>query len=166
MPLLGCPVKLGVPLCILKDAHGFVLHHAVMWEGSDVDYAVPMVEEAQARFPDLRAVSFDRGFHTPDNRVRLDALLDDTVLPKKDYLNKAERERESSKVFAAMRRQHPAVESAINTLENRGLDRVRAQGAEGFARSVALSVVAMNVHRIGLLLRQKFLNRHRYRSAA
>ena len=162
----GCPVELGVPTCILEDAHGFVLHHEIMWEGSDVDYAVPMVKAAQARFPDLRAVSFDRGFHSPDNRVRLDALLDDNVLPKKGYLNKAEQERESGDVFAAMRRQHPAVESAINNLEHRGLDRVRAQGAAGFARSVALSVVALNVHRIGLLLRRKLRKRHRYRSAA
>ena len=63
-----------------------MLHHEVMWEGSDVDYAVPMVEAAQERFPDLRAVSFDRGFHSPGNRVRLDELLDDNVLPKKGHL--------------------------------------------------------------------------------
>ena len=151
----GCPVELGVPVCILEDRHGFVLHHEVMWEGSDVDYAVPMVEAAQARFPDLRAVSFDRGFHSPGNRVRLDALLDHNVLPKKGYLNKADREREQGDEFLAMRRQHPAVESAINNLEHRGLDRVLAYGAEGFARVVALSVVALNIHRIGLLLRRK-----------
>ena len=151
----GCPVELGVPVCILEDRHGFVLHHKIMWEGSDVDYAVPMVEAAQARFPHLRAVSFDRGFHSPGNRVRLDALLDHNVLPKKGYLNKAGREREQGEEFAAMRRQHPAVESAINNLEHRGLDRVLAYGAEGFARVVALSVVALNIHRIGLLLRRK-----------
>ena len=151
----GCPVELGVPVCILEDRHGFVLHHKIMWEGSDVDYAVPMVEAAQARFPDLRAVSFDRGFHSPENRVRLDALLDHNVLPKKGYLNKADREREQGDEFVAMRRQHPAVESAINNLGHRGLDRVLAYGAEGFARVVALSVVALNIHRIGLLLRRK-----------
>lgn len=155
----GCPVELGVPVCILEDLHGFVLHHEIMWEGSDVDFAVPMVETAQARFPDLRAVSFDRGFHSPSNRVQLDALLDNNVLPKKGYLNKAERERESGEVFTAMRRQHPAVESAINNLEHRGLDRVRAGGAGGFARVVALSIVALNVHRIGLLLRRKLRKR-------
>ena len=110
---------------------------------------------SQARFPDLRGVSFDRGFHSPDNRVRLDELLDHNVLPKTGYLNKADRERERGDAFVAMRRQHPAVESAINNLEHRGLDRVLAYGAEGFARVVALSVVALNIHRIGLLLRRK-----------
>jgi len=160
----GRPVEPGVPVCILEDQNGFVLHHDVMWEGGDVDHAVPMVETAQARFPELRAVSFDRGFHSPANRIRLDDLLDDNVLPGKGCLDKAERDRERGETFAAMRRRHPAVESAINNLEHRGLDRVRARGAEGFARTVALSVVALNVHRIGLLLRRK--ERRRYRRAA
>ena len=162
----GCLVELGVPVCLLEDQHGFVLHHEVMWEGSDVDYAIPMVEAAQSYFPDLRAVSFDRGFHSPGNRVRLDALLDDNVLPKKGYLNRADRDREQGEAFAAMRRQHPAVESAINNLEHRGLDRVRAHGTEGFARVVALSMAALNVHRIGLLLRRKVRKRKQQPRAA
>ena len=151
----GCPVELGVPVCIVEDQYGLILHHEVMWEGSDVDYAVPMVESAQERFPALRAVSFDRGFHSPENRVRLDELLDHNVLPKKGYLNQAERARAQDEEFVAMRRQHPAVESAINNLGHRGLDRVLAYGADGFARVVALSVVAFNLHRIGLLLRRR-----------
>ena len=77
------------------------------------------------------------------------------MLPKKGYLNRAERERAQDEEFVAMRRQHPAVESAINNLEHRGLDRVLAYGADGFARVVALSVVAFNLHRIGLLLRRR-----------
>ena len=151
----GTPVELGVPVCVLEDHHGFILHHEVMWQGSDVDYAEPMIRETQARFPDLRWCSFDRGFHSPDNRLRLDELLDHNVLPRKGRLSQVEREREQGEVFAAMRRQHPAVESAINNLEHRGLDRVRASGAGGFARVVALSIVAFNIHRIELLLRRK-----------
>ena len=91
----------------------------------------------------------------------LDEVLVDNVLPKKGRLSKAERDREQGETFAAMRRQHPAVESAINNLEHRGLDRVRSKGREGFARTVALSVVALNVHRLGRVLRQQALERHR-----
>ncbi len=50
----GCPVELGVPVCILEDEHGFVLRPEVMREGGDVDHAVPMVEAAQSAFPGLR----------------------------------------------------------------------------------------------------------------
>ena len=157
-----CPVELGVPVCILEDQHGFILHHEVMWQGNDVDHAVPMVETCQERLSDLRAVSFDRGFHSPENRIRLDELLDHNVLPKKGYLNKTERERGRSEEFVATRGLHPAGESAINNFEHRGLDRVLANGAMGFARVVALSVVALNIHRIGLLLRR---NARRRRAA-
>ena len=125
----GTPVELGVPVCVMEDQYRFILHHKVLWSGSDVDAAVAMVEETQALHPDLRACSFDRGFHSPSNRVRLDGLLDLNVLPRKGRPNRAERERESDEAFSAARRQHPAVESAINALEHRGLDRVRTHGS-------------------------------------
>ncbi len=120
-----------------------------------------MVSEAQARYPELRACSFDRGFHSPDNRIKLDALLDLNVLPRKGYLSRADREREAEEPFAAARRAHPAIESAINGLEHRGLDRVRSHGADGFARTVALSVLAAKLHRIGLLLQKRERKRRR-----
>ena len=53
-----------------------------------------------------------------------------------------------------MRRQHPAVESAINSLESRSRPGP-THGTEGFARMVALSVLAGNLHRLGRLLRQQ-----------
>ncbi len=124
------PMELGVPVAVLEDQHGFLLHHRILWEGSDVDHAVPMIREAQARFPDLRLCSFDRGFHSP--RVALDELLD--MLPKKGKLSRADREREAETTFREMRQQHPAVESAINNLEQRGMDRVLSYGAAGRGR--------------------------------
>ena len=157
----GRPVELGVPVCVLEDQFQFILHHKVLWTGSDVDAAVPMVEEARALHPDLRACSFDRGFHSPSNRARLDGLLELNALPRKGRPSRADRERESGEAFAAARRRHPAVESAINALEHRGLDRVRAHGADGFARAVALSVLAANLHRLGRLLRQREFKRRR-----
>ena len=72
----GTPVELGVPIALIEDQYQFILHHKVLWAGEDVDVAVPMVQEAQELYPELRACSFDRGFHSPANRVRLDALLD------------------------------------------------------------------------------------------
>ena len=157
----GAPVELGVPVCVLEDQHRFILHHKVLWSGSDVDVAVAMVEETQAHHPELRACSFDRGFHSPANRAALDGLLDLNALPRKGRLSRADRERESGEAFAAARRRHPAVESAINALEHRGLDRVRSRGADGFARTVALSVLAANLHRLGRLLRERERRRRR-----
>ncbi len=64
----GVPVEPGVPVRVPEDRHGFLPHHSVMWEGSDMDVAVPMGGEARARFPDLSVVSFDRGLHSPPDR--------------------------------------------------------------------------------------------------
>ena len=88
----GTPVELGVPVALIEDQYQFILHHKILWEGEDVDVAVPMVEQAQALYPELRACSFDRGFHSPDNRVLLDGLLDVNALPGKGYLSKANQE--------------------------------------------------------------------------
>ena len=66
----GTPVELGVPVALIEDQYQFVLHHEVLWQGSDVDVAVPLVQAAQARYPGLRACSFDRGFHRPGQSGR------------------------------------------------------------------------------------------------
>ena len=164
----GCAVELGVPVCVVEDQFQFILHHKILWEGSDTDIAVSVIEETQALHRDLRVCSFDRGFHSPGNRGQLDAMLDLNALPRKGRLSVAEREREEAQPFAEARRQHPAVESAINNLEHRGLDRVRSHGADGFAHTVALSILAANLHRIGLLVRRRMreAERRRRRRAA
>ena len=151
----GVAVELVVPVCIVEDQYQFILHHKILWHGSDVDVALPRVAETQQRFSDFRMLSFDRGFHSVSNRQRLDEMLALNALPGKGYLSKAQREREQEAEFVAARKQHPAVESAINNLEHRGLDRVRSHGAYGFERTVALSVLAAKLHRIGLLLQRQ-----------
>ena len=148
----GVPVELGVPLAIVEDQHQFILSHMILWNEHDVDVAVPIVEQVQQRYPEFAGCSFDRGFHNPSNRERLDELLELNALPKKGYLSQVEREREQGEQFVKARRQHPAVESAINNLQQRGLGRVRTHGAKGFARTVAISLLATNIHRLGSIL--------------
>ena len=162
----GKPVELGVPVCLVTDQHQFILHHKVMFEGQDVDIAVPIIKETQEQHPDLRVCSFDRGFHSQKNRKQLDESLEVNALPGKGRLSKADRERESEEEFVEARRQHPAVESAINALDHRGLDRVRTHSAEGFARTVALSIVASNIHQLGRLLQRRRHRRQHLRPAA
>ncbi len=161
----GVAVELGVPVCVVEDQHQFVLHYKVLWEGSDVDVAVPMIRETQQRYPELKACSFDRGLHSPENRVALDRLLERNALSGKGKLSKANREREAAPAFREARRQHPAVEAAINHLEHHGLDRVRSRGADGFERTVALSVLGANIHRLGKILLAKERKQARRRAA-
>jgi transposase, IS5 family len=151
----GVPVELGLKVCIVKDQFQFVLHHWVMENENDDQIAVPIIEEAQRRFPDFKACSFDKGFHNPHNQSELASMLDIAVLPRKGKLSAINREIENSEEFKAARRRHSAVESAINALENHGLNRCPDHGIEGFKRYVALAIVARNIQIIGHMLQQK-----------
>ena len=151
----GVPVELGVRVCVLEDQHQFILHHRVMWKETDDKVAVAMVSQAQERYPDLTQCSFDKGFHTPSNQAELKTMLEHVVLPKKGRRSQSDQAREGDDVFKQARRQHSAVESCINNLEQRGLDRCYSYGRDGFERHVALAVVACNLHRIGLILQRQ-----------
>jgi len=81
------------------------------------------------------------------------------VMPKKGKLSRKDEREEHSEEFVRMRRQHSAVESAINALENHGLDRCPDHGIYGFKRYVALAVLARNLQRLGHIVQQKELKR-------
>lgn len=148
----GVPVELGLPVCILEDEWGFILHHRILHGESDAAVAVPMVKETQQRFPTLKRCSFARGFYTPDNRTQLRSLLEVSTLPSRGPPAKTEAAWEAAEAFVAARRQHAAVESAINALEVHGLDRCLDHGLDGFRRYVALAVVARNIQQLGAWL--------------
>jgi hypothetical protein len=148
----GVPVELGLKVCVMEDQHGFILHHQVMVKRQDVDVAQEMVQAAQARFAQLRACSFDQGFHSPKNQQVLRGLLDGTILPKRGKLSEAERAYQHTAAFVQGRRRHAAVESAINALEVHGLDVCPDHGLDGFKRYVALAIVARNLQQLGAML--------------
>lgn len=159
----GVSQELGLGVCVLEDQYGFILHHQVMEQEKDVDIAFSMVAEAQRRFPALAVCSFDKGFYSPANRNDLGMLLDEVVLSKKGKLSRHDKEIECSESFVKSRRQHAAVESAINALENHGLDRCLDHGLNGFKRYIALAVLARNLQKLGSLLREKELRRQKRR---
>jgi IS5 family transposase len=85
------------------------------------------------------------------------------VLSKKGKLSRHDKQIECSESFVESRRQHAAVESAINALENHGLDRCLDHGLNGFKRYIALAVLARNLQKLGSLLREKELRRQKRR---
>ena len=164
----GVPVELGLRVCVVEDQHRFILNHQVMQGTTDDAIAVSIVQETKQRFGSLHSISMDKGFHTRDNQANLKALADVVVLPKKGRLSAVDRARETDAEFVRLRQQHSAVESAINALEQHGLDLCPDHGIVGFKRYVALAVVARNVQRLGAVLRQQEAERIRgpYKKAA
>jgi hypothetical protein len=154
----GVAQELGLKVCVLEDQFGYILHHHVMENQTDNQVAVSMVATAKKKFDALANCSFDKGFHSPDNHEKLGKLLDhQVVLPRKGKLSAKVREIETSEYFIKARRQHAAVESAINALENHGLDRCPDHGITGFKRYVALAVLARNIQILGATVRKKAL---------
>jgi transposase, IS5 family len=151
----GVPVELGLNVCILEDQYQFILHHRVMQHETDSDIAVSIVKETKERFSELSSCSFDQGFHSPDNQRELAQLLECVILPKRGKLSKSEQARQQTQTFVDGRRQHAAVESAINALEVHGLGRCPDHGLPAFRRYVALAIVARNVQVLGRYLQHQ-----------
>jgi IS5 family transposase len=151
----GVPVELGIRTAILEDQHGLILNHRVMENQTDDKITLDFTRETQVLFPQLRAVSFDKGFYSPKNRERLEPLLEQLTLPKKGRLSEADLERETAEGFVQARKQHPAVESAFHALQTHGLSRCRDHGLDGFKRYVAWGIAAYNLHKLGAILLAK-----------
>jgi hypothetical protein len=155
----GVPQELGLKVCILEDQYGFILHHHVMENQTDDQVAVSMITNAKQKHTNLNSCSFDKGFHSPQNQKDLAELLDQVVLPRKGRLSSKAKQIEHSADFFQARHQHAAVESAINALENHGLDRCRDHGLYGFKRYVALAVLARNLQIIGSGIQKRALKK-------
>ncbi|MCF6301097.1 MAG: ISNCY family transposase, partial [Proteobacteria bacterium] len=87
-------------------------------------------------------------------------------LPVKGRRNKEAQKAENNKDFIAARKQHPAVESAINALESHGFDRCPDKGTPNFERYVAMGISASNIHRIGAIIMARELETERRKKSA
>lgn len=151
----GVPMEMGLKVAIVEDQNQFILHHQVMEHKTDDEIAVEITKEALSRFPNIKSNSYDKGFHSPKNQEELREILETLVLPRKGKLSVAAKELENTKEFLKERRQHSAVESAINALEVHGLDICLDHGIDGFKKYVALAIVSRNLQRIGAILKNQ-----------
>ena len=151
----GVPVELGLKVCVVEDQYQFICHHRVMEKEQDVDVAIPVIDACREQFGTVASCSFDRGFHSPANQTALAERLDEVVLPKKGKMTEEEKTRGATPSYRQKRKQHSAVESAINALEHSGLDRCSDKGIEGFRRYVSLGVLARNLQRMGSIVQER-----------
>jgi len=144
-------VELGHRLLVATDQHGLVQDYDVLMGTVDVDQSVPVADRLLGRFGagSVASLSFDKGFTRAADRELLSLYVPTVVMPKRGKKNEPETERESQKKFAALRKQHSAVESDINALEHHGLNRCLDVGLEGYRRYVGYGVLAFNLHVIG-----------------
>ncbi|MCK5537131.1 MAG: ISNCY family transposase, partial [Bacteroidales bacterium] len=110
--------------------------------------------------------SFDKGYFSKENKELLSLFVPNVVMPKKGKLNKNEYQEEHQKEFKKYRNKHSAVESNINELSYRGLDRCPDSGRTHFNNYVALGISAYNLHKIGAELLKQGRIKERLKKAA
>ncbi len=144
-------VELGHRLLIATDQHELIQDYDVPVGGVDVDQSVPVADRLLHRYGagSLASLSFDKGFTRGADRELLSLYVPTVVMPKRGRKTEVETAREHEKNFVALRRQHRAVESAINALEHHGLNRCLDVGLAGDQRYVGYGVLAYNLHVIG-----------------
>lgn len=152
-------VELGHKLLLATDQQQLIQDYAVLLGVAEVDQSIPVMDRLLGRYGagSVASVSFDKGFTRAANRELLSLYVPEVVMPKRGKKNAAETERESGRKFVALRQQHSAVESAINSLEHHGLNRCLDVGLKGYQRYVGCGVMSYNLHIIGreLLARQR-----------
>lgn len=144
-------VELGHRLLIATDQHELVQDYDVPVGGADVDQSVPVADRLLGRYGagSLASLSFDKGFTRAEDRDLLSLYVPTVVMPKRGKKNAAETAQERERKFVALRKQHSAVESDINSLEHHGLNRCLDVGLEGYRRYVGYGVLSYNLHIIG-----------------
>jgi IS5 family transposase len=152
-------VELGHKLLIATDQNQLIQDYSVLMQEAEVDQSIPVADRLLGRYGagSVASLSFDKGFTRAADRELLSLYIPEVVMPKRGKKNAAETERESAKTFVALRQQHSAVESEINSLEHHGLNRCLDVGLEGYRRYVGLGVMSYNLHVIG----RELLARHR-----
>jgi hypothetical protein len=148
------PVELGKRTCMATDQWHFVVDWWVADHKQDNQLLLPAIDRIRQNYQ-ISSCSCDKGFFSKID-VQIMELFDIKVfIPKKGKRSISELQKESDPEFIKARHRHSAVESNINELEHRGLDRCPDKGIKGMHRYVGLAVIAYNLRRIGHILLEK-----------
>lgn len=141
-------VELGKKTVITTDQYNLIIDYQIMENQSDSEIVPEISARILAKFL-VESWSFDKGFWHKNNKSLLLESVENLILPKKGKCNNIEAEEEHRPIFKKLRHKHSAIESNINELENRGLDRCPDKGYKNFKRYIGLAVCAYNLKKTG-----------------
>ena len=141
-------VELGKKLCITTDQFNLIVDYQLMHEQQDRDIVIEIADRLLTKY-NIASWSFDKGFWKKENKELLQLEIPKVIMPKLGKRNKAEEAEEKSHSFKHLKNKHSAIESNINELENRGLDRCPDRGILHYKRYIGLAICAYNLKKIG-----------------
>lgn len=152
-------VELGKKLSITTDQYNLIIDYQIMDDEQDRDVVTAVADRVLARYK-VKAWSFDKGYWRKENKELLQLEIPKVIMPKLGKRNKQELAEEQSSGFKKLKGKHSAVESNINELEHRGLDRCPDRGIKNYLRYISMGVCAYNLKKIGAeMLRQEKQNK-------
>jgi len=141
-------VELGKNFQITSDQFNLIIDYKIMENEVDKSTVISLANRVLLKYL-VNSWSLDKGFYSKANKETLELHVDNVAMRKKGKLTQAEKEEERQTEFKKLCNKHSAVESNINELEHRGLNRCPDKGYEHFKRYVGLGVCAYNLHKIG-----------------
>jgi hypothetical protein len=141
-------VELGKNVNITSDQFHLIVDYEIMEHEADSAIVIRLADTLLSKYR-IDSWTFDKGFYSLATKQLLQFYVPQVVMPKRGKLNQYEKEAESQRTFMNKKKQHSAVESNINELEHRGLDRCPDRGYPNFRRYVGLGVCAFNLRKIG-----------------
>ena len=151
----GKPIQFGRQVLVFEDAAGFLVRSVLMnRDEGDKDVAVRETKSLQKTFDNnVKRLSFDRGFHSPENQKDLSKLVDHLCLPKPGVKQSIVQQSEADEEFLAAQQNHPGIESAIGALQSgNALKRCRDRSETGSERYLQLAILGRNLLTLGRML--------------
>jgi len=146
-------VELGKKLTITTDQFNLIIDYQLT--DQDRDVVIGLADRLLSKYR-ITSWSFDKGFYRKENKELLQLEIPKVVMPKLGKRNKKEEIEERSYSFKRLKNKHSTIESNINELENRGLDRCPDRGIHHYKKYISLGVCAYNLKKIGReILRQE-----------
>ena len=142
-------VELGKKLSITTDQFNLILFHKVMDKEQDSDIVIEIVDQIRNKYPLIESISLDKGHWNADNKALLELVIPTVILPKLGKQNAKDKELGKNKKYKHLKNKHSAIESNINELEHRGLDRCPDRNYFHFKTYIAMGVCAYNLKKIG-----------------
>jgi len=141
-------VELGKKLAITTDQFGLIVDYQLMNDQQDRDIVIEVADRILSKYK-VASWSFDKGFWRKENKEILQLEVPKVIIPKLGRRNKTEEAEEHSRPFKKLKNKHSAIESNINELEHRGLDRCPDRGYSHFKKYIELGVSAYNLKKMG-----------------
>ncbi len=141
-------VELGKKLSITTDQYDLIVDYRLMNDEQDRDIVIELADRLLSKY-NIASWSFDKGYWRKENKALLALEIPKVIMPKLGKRNQTEEEEEKSRLFKRLKNKHSAIESNINELEHRGLDRCPDRGILNYKRYISLAICAYNLKKMG-----------------